>query len=601
MIRRFAGLFLLPALTLAGVSFPAIRTVVELSSDGSAHVVQELTCRFEGKHRRVRLSFPALYHDSGVLFNGLTGHDGHDRVPGNEVDVRYEAGALTVAWVPRATDQARRYHIDLTVKRAVRCYDDVAHVRVPVVGHAGGSIARATVELRLPKAATRTFQLADSADFLVSQDRRSGSFIRYDLERGDQLTVDVLTDPGVFEDLPRTPGLMQEVETSTPTIEQDMPPEPDEAGPLRRYFGLGLLVLPLVLLLVLYLLYGREPRVSHEALYEREPPELVPPLAVPPIMRQAPDLTELPEQTLDATLATLVDAARRGTLDLIPGDARTGAGRGLVLAHPDRVSDLDELSRKVIDYYFTRVSAGRSFVTAEDVRRYATEKPDAFLFWLKQMSQEGRYWWWTKLGIGFLEPASSIAYQVFCLVAPLATALVWLLVPFNFVLISIDLSFRLRVVLMFATFALSSAVYSYLGRAILRWSPPAYYEHLRWQSFRRFLVDFSAIEQAPLELSVIWQEYYVYAVALGIGERFMQGLSGLSEALSRAGKAESVLVSPEEVTGTVPASPSPGLDAGAQLGPGVGQVLEAFRAGSGMQGRRIGRLQPLLFWRVGNR
>ncbi|MEO0078352.1 MAG: DUF2207 domain-containing protein [candidate division WOR-3 bacterium] len=601
MIPRGASLLMLPALTLAGVSFPAITTVIDLSSDGSAHVVQEVTCRFEGKHRRVRLSFPAQYHDSRVLFNSLTGHETHDRVPGSEVDVRYEAGGLVVAWVPHGRDQARRYVIDLTVKRAVRRYDDVAHVRVPVVGRASGPIAQATVELRLPKGANRTFELADRSDFLVSQDRRNGSFSRYDLDRGDQLTADVLTDPDVFGNVRRTPGLMQEVETSIPVPDRDVLPEPDEAGPLRRYFGLGLLLLPLVLLLVLYLIYGREPRVSYDALYEREPPELIPPLAVPAIMRQAPDLTELPEQTLDATLATLVDAARRGALDLIPGDAHTGAGRGFVLAHPDRVSNLDELSRKVVDYYFTRVSGGRSFVTAEDVRRYATEKPDAFLFWLKQMSQEGRYWWWSRLGIGFLEPASSIAYQAFCLVAPLATAFVWLLVPFNFVFMSLDFSFRLRVVLMFVTFALSSAVYAYLGRVILRWSPPAYYEHLRWHSFRRFLIQFSAIEQAPLELSAIWQEYYVYAVALGIGERFMQGLSGLSSALSRADKAGSLLIRPEEAAGSSPTSLSPGLDAGAPLKPGVNRILEEFRANSGVPGKRIGRLQPLLFWQAGNR
>ena len=65
---------------------------------------------------------------------------------------------------------------------------------------------------------------------------------------------------------------------------------------------------------------------------------------------------------------------------------------------------------------------------------------------------------------------------------------------------------------------------------ILRWSEAAYLEHRRWRNFRRFLVEFSAIEQAPVELLAIWEQYYVYAVALGVAERFLKNVARLAEA-----------------------------------------------------------------------
>lgn len=594
MNRRFGILLCLPGLTLAGVSFPVIRTTVELASDGTARMVQELTCRFDGKQRQLRLSFTGGFHDTRVTVNGVAERSAGRVGPVEDVTTTEQDREFIVKWSPRAEDETRHYVIDLTVERAVRRYDDFARVYLAVVGRAPGPVELATVELRLPRPAARSFEPSEWSDATgtVSPDRSTANLEQRNMERGDRLVIDVLTDPEVFEDVRLRPGPMEKVE-GAPRPDDHSRPLPEAAPAFRWWLVLILLLVPWALLVGLYYAFGREPRVSHEAIYEREPPGRIPPLAVPAIMRQQPNLTELPEQTLDATLATMLDAARKGVVELLPGDPKTGEGRGFVLAHSDRLKDLDELSRKVVDYYFTVVSAGRSFVTAEDVQRHAVAQPEAFLFWLKLMSQEGRYWWWSKLGVDFLEPQSSTAYKVFCYLAPLTTALAWLLVPLSFAFLSFDLTLRLRAVLMLVTFALSGAVYVYLGRVILRWSPPAYYEHLRWQKFRRFLVEFSAIEQAPVELLPLWGEYYVYAVALGIGEKFMHGLSSLGPAMSLAERAARSLHAARVGMGS-------GWG-GAAFGLGLNQMLASFRSGSGLQGRRIDRLQPLMFWRVGRR
>ena len=51
-----------------------------------------------------------------------------------------------------------------------------------------------------------------------------------------------------------------------------------------------------------------------------------------------------------------------------------------------------------------------------------------------------------------------------------------------------------------AMFLILVAVNFLTGRVIFRWDPIAYLEHKRWKNFRKFLKDFSAIEQAPVNL-----------------------------------------------------------------------------------------------------
>ena len=591
MNRLAFGLLLVPGLLLARVSFPAVRTTVDLSPDGNAHVVQQMTCRFEGKSPKMRLVFPVWQQEGRVVFNGVTERS----VPVEGAVAVEQDGQCIIRWSPRATDETRNYVVGFTVENAVRRYDDLARVRFPVITSAPGPIDLATVELRLPKAAAHTFRLADSSAITVSADRRSGLVERKDMAQGDVLWIEALTDPDVFEQVPRRAGRMAKVENQRP-FEGSLP---GTVPLVPWYYTLVPLLLPLPLLLGLYLAFGREPPLADEGPYRHEPPGRIPPLAVPPIMRQQPDLTELPEQTLDATLATLLDAAGRGALDIRPGESGTGEGRGFVFSHPDKLADLDELSRKVVDYYFNCIGEGRTTVTVEDIRRHAAEQPDAFLFWLKEMSIAGRDWWWKNLGVDFLEPGSWNAYQFFCYAGIGLTAIAGFLLPLCFRMTIESDPVRLGALLGFAGGFLAALVYGQVGRPILRWSPPAYNEHLRWERFRRFLVDFSAIEQAPIELATIWQEYYVYALALGIGKKFMQGLSSLAPALARVNELR------PSVTGETDRLRSASWDskegAAEAFGQGIGLLLDAFRSGSGIPGKRTDPLRQLLFWRVGMR
>ena len=47
-------------------------------------------------------------------------------------------------------------------------------------------------------------------------------------------------------------------------------------------------------------------------------------------------------------------------------------------------------------------------------------------------------------------------------------------------------------------------------------------EAARWQAFRRYLADFSRLQEAPAISLKLWEEFLVYAVALGVAEDVLE-------------------------------------------------------------------------------
>jgi len=52
--------------------------------------------------------------------------------------------------------------------------------------------------------------------------------------------------------------------------------------------------------------------------------------------------------------------------------------------------------------------------------------------------------------------------------------------------------------------------------------------YLKWKNFEKFLLDFSALSQYPPESIIIWEDYLVYATALGIADKVEKHLKKLA-------------------------------------------------------------------------
>lgn len=60
----------------------------------------------------------------------------------------------------------------------------------------------------------------------------------------------------------------------------------------------------------------------------------------------------------------------------------------------------------------------------------------------------------------------------------------------------------------------------------------------RWEAFKKFLVDYSNLEEAKLASIELWEHYFVYAVALGVAEKVAKGYSKI---MSKKGEESTII------------------------------------------------------------
>jgi uncharacterized membrane protein len=60
-----------------------------------------------------------------------------------------------------------------------------------------------------------------------------------------------------------------------------------------------------------------------------------------------------------------------------------------------------------------------------------------------------------------------------------------------------------------------------------RWTKIGREYYLKWKNFAKFLTDFSTLSQHPPESIILWEDYLIYATALGIADKVEKNLKKL--------------------------------------------------------------------------
>ncbi|MBN2464488.1 DUF2207 domain-containing protein [candidate division WOR-3 bacterium] len=523
-------LLLLPLLAAAkSYYYPEISTDVILQPDGSARIVQERTYEFDGRFSWADLDLKKQ-GAADIWLNRMAMESGarwQDLSP----EVVNTDQSLYLRWGYSAEDEQRTFLVDYTVTGAVRRYEDVAEFYWKVIEDEHERIGQVVVRVILPgrspdlfkvyvHAAARPGTLSFAGTFDTAYIRQSG------IPRNAFVEVRVLSSPELF---PQTPPVAQKRYARILAEEK----QNFLSASLKTYFflplGLFLLIpLPVILLIVFYRKHGREPELVYEAIYEHEPPRKAPPAAVPLILHQKPDKSSLIQPLFAGMMATLLDLGRHGAVVVQETKEGRRSRYSFRLARPELAEKAGELASKVTRFFFAQVASGRSEFDESDVKKYGQSRPSAVREFIADVFDTGMAWWRKTLGVDFVERASSKAYWTFLLLV-LASAAAGGFSLVNGLSAIVYFEPPVRAIVTAVIAGLVFVLFSILGRTILRWTGTAYLEHRRWQNFRKFLKDFSAIEQAPVNLLAIWEEYYVYAVALGVASEFLKHVTRLAE------------------------------------------------------------------------
>lgn len=525
---RLALLLLIPLLVQAkSYHYSVVRTEIELRPDGSARVRQWRTYRFDG-------SFSWAFVDlrkqgsAGIEFNGLYDVTGEDRRWLEPLELRDGPESVYLRWGYSATNETRTFLLDYTLRGVVRRHEDVAEFHWKFIEDEHEPVELVALDLSVPGTSAGLFKLfvhtrAPPGEMALDPGAGKARAVVRGVPRNAFVEARLLAEPGLFPGAPST---------GRPAYERILGEERRNfaAATLRTYVLLPLalllgLVLPVGLLIIYYRRHGREPRLDYQAIYEHEPPRNAPPAYVPAILVQQADVNRKAADSFWGLVATLIELARRGLVRV----EQTGTGRKtghrftLVRDPGEAASDVELLTLRLV---FDEAGEGGP-VTDEELRKWCAANASMLRPRLRRVFDDGRRWWARELGGPLLDAGSRRAAGRYSLVALGLVAAGVALAGFGLQGIAGKGS-KVAWALPIAAGLLVYPVLAGLASTIHRWTPAAHLEHRRWRLFEKFLRDFSAIEQAPVTLLAIWDQYFVYAVALGVAEQFLKNIGRLA-------------------------------------------------------------------------
>ena len=287
--------------------------------------------------------------------------------------------------------------------------------------------------------------------------------------------------------------------------------------------------------MLVYLRYGREPKVDYGERYEREPPTDDPPAVVGAIISQKPSVG-----TREFT-ATLFDLIRRGVLRGQPvsvkqsgllgektiTDLRVKLGSGDDGSLEDFEGRVLKVARRVISSHgpanLTDFGVLIGFGNAHGIgvgnahaRRTNRTSYQSFREEVKREVERrdlvergsGKWSGWAAILLGL----TGAEWFVFSLLGASMGAVIFLIFSSYFVL----------AIAAYIVRRVFGNVGSVLQRTWVRRTPKGALLHARWQAFRRYLTDFSRMEESPPASLALWEQFLVYGIALGVAEQVLE-------------------------------------------------------------------------------
>jgi uncharacterized membrane protein len=531
MLRKalFAAFLCLPLVLFAkSYHYTKITTEIRCEPEGNVHVRQERTYEFDGSFSWAFVNLKKQ-GAKNIFFNFVAEKTPTGQTPLRDVQVTDNPSSVYVRWGYRAENETRTFILDYTIEGAVKRYQDVAEFYWKIIEDQHEKIDRLKMEIDLPGSSARLFKVyihsRAAPGILEFSERKDRAIVLQDnIPKDAFVEVRLLAMPEIFP-LARFNPQRRYQEILAAEKRNFL------VSTVRTFVvlpvGLAFMfLLPLLLVLFFYFRHGREPKIDYDAEYEHEPPRPAPPLVVAAILEQKPEEQKRNRLLSRGMFATLLDLATKGCVSVAETDPGHSKQYRFKLEKPAEVEKLDFFSRQVANFFFGKVSAGKNSFTEKELKAYLRSNPTSIRSLFTSLFDYALDWWEKTLKTPLLAPDSTRAYRLYF----------WITIPVmlvGYLCFAIGLGsfagkFTVGLVVSMPVLLISFLIYSLSAKPILRWSEPCYLEHKRWRAFRKFLLDFSAIKQAPVKLLAIWEQYYVYATVLGVAGEFLKHVTQLA-------------------------------------------------------------------------
>jgi uncharacterized membrane protein len=550
----FALVFLL-LLSQAGFSksysYDSIKTNLDFYSDGSVIVRQERDYNFVG-------SFSYAYLDiikkgaGDVKFLGITDLDTNESLT---YDLQEDSTHTKATWYYTANYQIKRFLIVYKIEGVVKRYQDVAEFYWKVIEDTHESIDKLDSYINLPTSSSNLFKVfvhssASPGELTFDRANKTATVSMQNIPKDTFVEFRVLTEPSLFGDVNQIGYKNYENILS----EEKLTFFSSFFSNNQFIIVVILSMLPIFAFIYFYMKYGRDPKVEYEVTYEHEPPGKVPPMALSNLLEGEEEHTNIKREAM-GMLATIFDLARRDYLEVREEKKKRFLGLGektdqiFILTKKGRGSlkSLENFERSILKFLFS-LGSEEGRVTSSDIVKECKRNPYFVKGEIDKFDKQARNWFERKY-FPITEKVSREKRNRFIFIISTYLAVVFILTIFTF-------SFYMFMLPLFVCIFLIV-----VSSMISKRSQQSVLEVKRWKAFKNFISDFSAMKDAPVTLLKIWDEYLVYAIALGVAKKLLENIKEISIGTKRPiatvdwyhglSSMPGRTISPESITGFI--------------------------------------------------
>ena len=517
-ILRIFLFFLISILSFAAsFNISDLDVEAKLQKDGSMLVSEAVTYDID--------EINGVYFDIDAKgYGGITslqvfedeGHYEDNVISYREVDpVNYEVtendGVYRIKLYSRNNNNTRTFKFVYTLPEAIKVYDDVAQLNRKMVGQdwqQGISTVRVNIEIPVSTSYDNSNILVFGHGPLNGEVDKEENTVFYKLDDyypGDFLEAHILMEPEIFSEYDNSKIIHKEMKQELLDMEARLADEAnaERENALRREQRLqkissnakpimgGIASIWAVLMYYIHVIFKRKNKVKDDIKYLRDLPDDSSPALVGGVITKSVNDNEI--------LATIVDLIRRKVLTLDTSDTKT------IITLTGSTEKLSAQENTIIDIYINDFGDGKSL----DLKSFG-------FFQKVPMKTAKKFERWSNYIISEMN-RKGLVYQHMGCGAIFIFVLISIVIAFGSIIQAIltenpifMLGMPLGAILFISTVAAESP------------SKKLAETKSKWQALKNFLSDYSQLEEAKITSIHLWEQYFVYAIALGVSDKVVK-------------------------------------------------------------------------------
>ena len=517
ILRIFLFLIISIMSFAASFNISDLNVEAKLQKDGSMLVSEAVTYDID--------EINGVYFDIDAKgYGGITslqvfedeGHYENNVISYREVDpVNYEVtendGVYRIKLYSRNNNNVRTFKFVYTLPEAIKVYDDVAQLNRKMVGQdwqQGISTVRVTIELPVSKDYDNSKVLVFGHGPLTGEVDKIENTVVYKLDDyypGDFLEAHILMEPEIFSEFNVSNVIHKNMKQELLEMEAKLADEAnaERENALKREQRLqkisnnakpimgGIASIWAVLMYYIHGIFKRKNKSKDDIKYLRDLPDDSSPALVGGVITKTINDNEI--------LATIVDLIRRKVLTLDTSDTKT------IITLTGSTEKLSAQEKTIIDIYINDFGDGKSL----DLKSFG-------FFQKVPMKTAKKFERWSNYIISEMN-RKGLVYEHMGCGAMFIFVLISIIIAFGSIIQTIltenpifMIGMPLGGILFISTVAAESP------------SKKLAETKSKWQALKNFLSDYSQLEEAKITSIHLWEQYFVYAVALGVSDKVVK-------------------------------------------------------------------------------